>query len=240
MTTPPSGRSDGRMVALAGGLALALTMVPWLTAFNFPFRLLVTIVHELSHGLMALLTGGTFVRFVVFPDGSGLAYTAGGVRLLIVPAGYLGSALFGAALVLLGRRPERARLTIYVLGVVLPLLALRYGAPSLLSSEWVAALLTVIGGVALGAAFLLLARRAAVGWVTLLLYLVAFQSTLLACTDLLTLIGLTTSISQAQSNDVQTMAQLTLVPAVIWALLWAVCALGLIGLAFWRVWQRRS
>ena len=49
-----------------------------------------TLVHELSHGLAALLTGGRFVQFTITPDASGLATSAGGWRWLIIPAGYLG------------------------------------------------------------------------------------------------------------------------------------------------------
>ena len=197
-----------------------------------------TIVHELSHGLTALLTGGAFLRFVVFPDGSGLAYTAGGLRLLVVSAGYLGSALFGAALVLIGRRPVAARRTAYAIGALLPLLALRYGLPSLISADWLGGLLTVVAGVTLGGAFLWVAARASAAVVSFLLNLVAFQSALLACSDLLTLIGITTSVSQSQSNDAQSMAKLVALPAAVWAVIWAALALLLLGAALWRTWGR--
>lgn len=38
----------------------------------YPFRLFGTFVHELSHGLAAVATGGEFQRFSVQPDVSGL------------------------------------------------------------------------------------------------------------------------------------------------------------------------
>lgn len=109
----------------------------------------------LSHGLAALLTGGAFLRFVIFPDGSGLAYTAGGIRWLIIPAGYVGTALVGAALVALGGSPRRSRVTLGALGAALALLTLRYALPSVLSAEILGGLLTVGAGVAAGVVLLL-------------------------------------------------------------------------------------
>lgn len=83
--------------------AFAAVFVLWQTRGSFdpllyPFRLLVTFVHETGHGLSAILTGGRFINFIVTPEGAGLAQTAGGNRLIILPMGYLGAALFGALL----------------------------------------------------------------------------------------------------------------------------------------------
>ena len=50
--------------------AALLTWTPWITWLAYPFRLLVTLVHELSHGLAALATGGYFRNFVVFSNSS--------------------------------------------------------------------------------------------------------------------------------------------------------------------------
>src|SRR5512136_1152625 len=90
------------IISLAALTSLLLTMLPWLNLLNYPFRLLLTIIHELGHGLAALLTGGHFIDFVVYSNGAGLAHTAGGWRLVVIPAGYLGVALFGALLIALG------------------------------------------------------------------------------------------------------------------------------------------
>src|SRR5262245_25920199 len=124
---PPAALRPAPILGLAAVVALVLTFVPWLGVLAVPFRLLVTIVHELSHGLVALLTGGHFERFVVFPNGAGVAYTAGGWRALVIPAGYLGAALFGAALIVLGRNTRAGRVALAVIGAAVLLLALRYG-----------------------------------------------------------------------------------------------------------------
>src|SRR5579864_2491403 len=72
-----------------------------LSGLLYPLRLFVSLVHELGHGLTAILTGGQFLNFEVFPNGAGLATTAGGSNFLVPQMGYLGAALFGAVLLAL-------------------------------------------------------------------------------------------------------------------------------------------
>jgi hypothetical protein len=69
-----------------------------------------------------------------------------------------------------------------------------------------------------------------------LLYLVATQAGLMAFSDLAGLIGLTASSFDAPANDAQSMAELTYIPAIFWALLWAITAVGMIGGAIWLTW----
>jgi len=226
------------IVGLAAAAALLLALVPWLAPLNYPFRLLTTIVHELSHGLAALLTGGAFLRFLVFPDGEGLAYTAGGWRLLVIPAGYLGSALFGGGLILLGRSARWGRTALGVAGAAVLLLSLRYGAPSIASAQWASGLITVLGGLLIGAAFLLATWRAKPAWTLFLVNLVAIAAGLTAFSDLFALIGISSRLLGAPANEEASMAELTFVPAIVGAVLWAAIASVLLGWAIWRAWLR--
>ena len=228
------------LIGLAGLTTLLIALIPWLNLLNYPFRLLITIVHELGHGLAALLTGGEFVRFVIFPNGAGLAYTAGGWRWVIVPAGYVGAALFGAGLILLGRSHRWSRTALAVIGGVMLLLSLRYGVPSIISRDFLSGLLTTVSGVIFGGFFIWLAWKAAPGWIIFLLHLVAIQAGLTAFSDLATVIGLSTRFFNAPANDAQSMAELTFIPAIIWAILWAILALFLISGAIWVTWLARG
>jgi hypothetical protein len=228
------------LVGLAGLASVLMAVVPWLNWLNYPFRLLLTIVHELGHGLAALLTGGGFLRFVIFPNGAGLAYTAGGWRLAVIPAGYLGVALFGAGLILVGRNHRWSRIAMGVMGGLMLLLSIRYGLPSIFSADILSGLLTTILGTVFGGLFLWVAVRAAPGWIIFLLHLVAIQAGLTAFSDLATVIGLSTRFFDAPVNDARAMAELTFLPAVVWAVLWAVIAVGLIGGAIWLTWLRKK
>src|SRR5260221_5142196 len=104
-------------------LAFSLVFVLWQGSFNsgllFPFRLLVTFVHETGHGLAALISGGRFLGFVVYENGSGLATTAGGNSLLVLPMGYLGASPIGAALLHTANRPAHRPIAGPIVGPVL-------------------------------------------------------------------------------------------------------------------------
>jgi hypothetical protein len=224
-------------VVLAVVAAGALAWSPWLAIVAYPFRLLTTLVHELGHGLAALVTGGDFLRFVVFPDGSGLAYTAGGWRLVVIPAGYLGAAAFGALLIVAGRRPRGARWALGAVGAGLVLLTLRYALPTLFTAEGAAGALTLASGLALGAAAVALALKAGAPAVLFAVYLVAFQAGLTAFLDLWTLIGLSARRDAAHAaTDARAMAELIPLPAVVWAAAWALVAALLLALALRAAW----
>lgn len=229
-------KSDARwLLLLALASAALLLWVPWLWLPAFPFRMLSTLVHELAHGLASIVTGGDFLRFVVYPDGSGLALTAGGWRLVVVPAGYLGLAVFAAGLVLVGGRPRTARRVLAVLGVLVALLSLRFGTPSILAGEIGAGVLAILAGTVWGAALLWVALAAGDRWVSYAVLLLASVAGITAGSDLLTLVGLS-GLAEGPATDARSMAELTLIPALVWALVWAATAVVLMVYAVRRAW----
>jgi MFS family permease len=234
-----------KLIGLAALVSLAVALIPWLGLLNIPFRLLLTMVHELGHGIAALLTGGRFIRFEMFPNGAGLAYTTGGWRFVVIPAGYLGLALFGALLIMLGRSYRWSRAAMAVIGVIMIFFSLRYGLPSVFTARFLNGILTTISGLVFGSLFLWVAFKAAPGWVIFWLHLIAIQAGLTAFSDLAAVLNVSIRFFNAPANDARSMAELTFVPAPIWAALWALIALVLIGGAIWLTWlagieQRRE
>lgn len=67
-----------RIVLLAVCAAISVSL--WQTTLGsyllYPFTILATWFHEMGHGLAALLTGNSFERLLIFPDGSGLALSS--------------------------------------------------------------------------------------------------------------------------------------------------------------------
>lgn len=224
------------LIGWAGLASLLLALIPWLALLNYPFRLLITIIHELGHGLAAILTGGDFVRFVIFPNGAGLAYTAGGWRFVVIPAGYLGAALFGAVLIMVGRNHRGSRTAMAIIGLIMLVLSLRYGIPSIFTAQIMGGLLTTISGVILGGLFLWVAFKASPSWVIFWLHLLAIRAGLTSFSDIVGVIGISTNLFGAPRSDAQSMAELTFIPAFVWAVLWAITALALIGGAIWLTW----
>jgi hypothetical protein len=98
--------SSTRTTGNARGMALPLVLFFialyfWDSALVLPIKYLTVFFHELSHGLAAVLTGGSIVRIEVSANLGGVCWTAGGIRFVVISAGYLGS-LFWGSLILLG------------------------------------------------------------------------------------------------------------------------------------------
>ena len=77
---------------------LAAIIIHQIPFVSIPFKWLESFFHEISHGLAALITGGSIVKIQLFPNGAGLCTTRGGSALLISFMGYAGASIWGAML----------------------------------------------------------------------------------------------------------------------------------------------
>ncbi len=101
-----------RWLVIAVLLTIFLSFLPFAQIIIYPFLIFSTFIHETSHGLAAVLTGGEVESLIVRMNGSGTTYTRGGMRFLVSSAGYLGTTLFGALLLLLSRNEKHVRPTL--------------------------------------------------------------------------------------------------------------------------------
>src|SRR5262249_34249944 len=90
-------------------LTLALQLIPYGRWLTYPFLIFSTFIHETCHALATVLTGGKVDSLTVALDGSGLTFRQGGIGLIIVPAGYIGTAIVGGILLILSRNQARTR-----------------------------------------------------------------------------------------------------------------------------------
>lgn len=67
-----------------------------------PIQWLEVFFHELSHGLVAILTFGHAHRLEITWQGAGCMTTRGGIRILILLAGYMGAVVWGTLIALAG------------------------------------------------------------------------------------------------------------------------------------------
>ena len=70
----------------------------WDTPAVYPIKVFVVLLHEISHAMMALATGGVVDRIELNPNQGGRCY-CGGIRFLTLSAGYLGSLAWGGLMV---------------------------------------------------------------------------------------------------------------------------------------------
>lgn len=119
---------DWSQAGVLGCFALAINLL-WDTYLVYPLKLLVVFLHESSHGLMAILTGGTVLHMEVSPDEAGVCYTQGGNRFLTLSAGYLGSMLWGGLILNLATHSHHEREVSGVMGAVIVIVGVIFVRP---------------------------------------------------------------------------------------------------------------
>jgi hypothetical protein len=221
----PFFRRNALTVAvLAGVVVFILWNIPQLSFVLYPVRLFVTFIHEAGHSVMAALTGGRVIEFTVFDNGTGVATTAGGLRHLILPAGYLGTALFGAVLFFLSNTLPFPRKLSLMIGTLMIIITLFLHASGI----------ALIVGLLTGLALIFVGLRAGVYPNVLLLNVLAILTGLNSVLDLLYLVQASGVAIGPVKNDAAAFADLTLgIPAAIWAMIWALLAIFMLSCAVW-------
>ena len=91
--------------------------LPSLGIIRYPFILLGTWFHEMSHGLTSIFLGGSFHHLEIYETGGGVAYTSQDIegfipyrvrRALVAAGGLMGPCVFGAGLIIASAKPNRS------------------------------------------------------------------------------------------------------------------------------------
>ncbi len=221
---------DAKRLAVIGALALVAVWF-WDAAALLPLRLFVVFFHESGHALAAWSVGGSVDSIRVGANEGGLTIfrASGGLlsQLVVSSGGYLGSAIFGAVILFAAARSRSGRPVLYGLAAFV-VLALVLWVRDLFTAGFALAAATVLiglgrvlpGGLSKAAAIFL-------GVFTGLYALHDIQSDLFR-------------LGPATGSDADRLAQLTYVPALVWAALWAALSLLLLGAAVKLAARRRS
>jgi hypothetical protein len=117
------GRHELRTLALALIASLLLWNLPFGGVVLYPFKILATWLHEMSHGLVMIATGAELDRVVIYRDTSGLSYAVWAISApgtaAIAAAGYMGTSLWGAVLLVATPTAKAARWALLVVAVLL-------------------------------------------------------------------------------------------------------------------------
>lgn len=119
-----SHRARIALIASAA-VTLALYLVPYGHHVAYPLLLISTLVHELGHGIAAVLMGGDFIEMEMRADGSGVAYhtgaAAGAARAFVSAGGLCGPAVAAAGMFALAPNLKHARWALGAFGAVIAL-----------------------------------------------------------------------------------------------------------------------
>ena len=99
----------------------------WNTLFVYPLKIFVVFMHEVSHGLAAIATGGRILEIQINPQQGGHALTQGGSRFWTLTAGYLGSLLWGGVILLLAARTRFDKAISILIGFGMVAISIGFG-----------------------------------------------------------------------------------------------------------------
>jgi hypothetical protein len=80
--------------------SITLAFIFWNSYLVYPVKLFVVLLHEMSHGIVTLCSGGTIKEIEISYEIGGSCISAGGNKMLIAISGYWGSLLFGSLMYL--------------------------------------------------------------------------------------------------------------------------------------------
>lgn len=108
-------RSNSLYILIAAAFVfILLDNLPFGGLILWPFNIITTFVHEMGHGLAAILNGGSIAKIEVFANGSGLAYTThrGGFagsnlgNALRAAGGLVAPSIVGSLFIIAGKKPS--------------------------------------------------------------------------------------------------------------------------------------
>lgn len=206
-------------------VCVAVGLVLWDSPLLWPLKVLVVMIHETGHAVASLLVGGSVDSISVSGNEAGqclsrLPDSALGT-MVVYSAGYVGSALVGGVLVLSTYRYGVRRWMLGAMAAWLAVMGLLYGR-DLFTLAFCLGTAAALGA---GAKYL---PSEVVDVVNL--FLAAFCA-LYAVFDLRS--DLWDGAVRARS-DAALLAQITSVPAVVWAVLWSIASLAILGAFLWR------
>jgi len=92
----------------------------WNTMFIYPIKLFVVMLHEMSHGMMALVLGGRIVEIQISPNiGGACIYTipnSKAAQILVSSAGYIGSMVWGALILVASFKVKKNKYITLMIG----------------------------------------------------------------------------------------------------------------------------
>jgi hypothetical protein len=202
---------------LAAAVCLVLSLLPWGPLLLYPFTLFTTWIHECSHAVVAVLTGGSVSAITIQPDTSGLTRSLMPANRiaqgLVASAGYLGASAIGCLLMAAARVDRRTRPILWGIGAFMLFTAVL----------WMRNAFGVLVVAAWGITLIALARKGSGSASRFFLSVLAIQVALNAVYDIRILFLVN------GRSDAETMQRLFLAPAWLWASAWMAISLAMLA-----------
>lgn len=185
----------------------------WNTLFVYPLKIFVVFMHEVSHGLAAIATGGRILEIQINPQQGGHALTQGGSRFWTLTAGYLGSLLWGGIILLLAARTRFDKAISILIGFGMVAISIGIGESTF----------TYLFGIGFGVALIAIGfylPEAVNDWV---LRIIGVTSCLYAILDIKSDVLDRSSLR----SDARMLSEVTGIATEVWGALWILIAIAL-------------
>ncbi|MSR37195.1 MAG: M50 family peptidase [Gemmatimonadetes bacterium] len=216
-----------RRLAFLGGFAVYFSVLwmLWETPLVYPLKIFVVLLHELSHAIAIWATGGSVDRIVLDPLQGGETWGRGGSVFLSLSAGYLGSLLWGTALV------TAAHWKKVHAGAISGLIGASVVA---LSIFYVRSGFGLVFGIIFGISLMASGFRLPDLWNRRVVLVLGMTSCLYAVLDIKSDILDRPHLP----SDAAMLAEVTGIPTIFWGVLWIGLALAVCTLLFRWAWRK--
>ncbi len=228
------------LLLLATVITLVLWFIPLAEYLVYPIRLFVTFIHESSHAVIAVLTGGSVQSLTISADGSGVVYSApsGTIgALLTSSAGYLGTTAFGVLMLYLIRRSVSPNKILTGLGIFVAAMTLVFTIVSpvfnflSLETSFSSIAFTIVAGGFLAALLVGLGIYSSARVASFGVAFLAVQCLLNALLDLKTVFFINAPlVGSDMHTDAANMAMASGIPAFMWVVIWIGLSILMISL----------
>lgn len=211
-------KERGAQVALLV-VMVGVSVYLWNTLLLYPIKLFVVLLHELSHGLAAVATGGEIVSIEVSERIGGVCKYRGGNPLVVASAGYLGSLFWGGLILVAAARTRASR------GIALTVVLVMMIATVL----WIRNTFGVYYTAGFAIVLLLMSRYLPQWMLRLVLQFLGTASCLYVLVDIYEDL----IVVYQEGSDADALMSLTGIPAVLWGILWGALAAAMLGYSFY-------
>lgn len=224
--------------------SVLLAHIPYVNWIFGPINTFVTAVHEMSHALVCLITGGQVSGLTIVSDGhghGGLTFCHGGMPFFYSQAGYLGTTFFGCLLIASARYPKLSRFMLGSIGAALAL-SIVFLMSGTIFQQWriLEGLGSMFWGLLLAGAFIFGAIKMNARSANIMLLFVAVQTALNAVQGVVYLMTSSFGMQAGQWSDATNMQNMTGIPAFVWGFLWVAISVAMVGGTLWWTWHTDS